>query len=123
VKGIIRKPTPKNELDDREGRCWELAAAKLLSLHSDTAAVLIHGTILTTAGRIAHAWVRLADGTIYEPVGQGVYGAELFAWAAKAEIIAEYDVHGMISRMNVTGHIGPWSQALEPYRYPPSERR
>ena len=95
--------------DQRRGRCYELACYALTLGSAPHDAVLVHGSIDggTALGRIGHAWLRLADGRVWEPTQARVYGPEWLEWA-DARDEAEYDLHDARRRTLTSGHYGPW---------------
>lgn len=100
--------------DARRGRCYELAAFALVFGSAPADAVLVHGSIDggTELGRFGHAWLRLADGRIWEPKGATVYPAEWMEWA-DARVEVEY-TRAEARRMILThDHWGSWHDASE----------
>ena len=63
-------------IDERLTRCYELAAYALTLGTAPSDATLIHGTwqhVIYAPRRIAHAWLELADGRVWEPISGVIY--------------------------------------------------
>lgn len=63
-------------IDDRLHRCFELSAYALTLGTAPADAILVHGTwqhVVYADDRIAHAWLELLDGRIWEPIRAKMY--------------------------------------------------
>lgn len=70
-------------VDERLRRCFELAGYALTIGDAPSDAILIHGTwqhIVHAERRIAHAWLELPDGQIWEPIQGNIWHRR--AWIA-----------------------------------------
>jgi hypothetical protein len=100
--------------DLRRGRCYELSAFALAFGSAPADAMLVHGSIDggTDLGRFGHAWLRLADGRIWEPREATVYPASWEAWA-DARVEVEYTRKEAFEMILTYDHWGPWHDASE----------
>lgn len=90
----------------REGRSYELAAAALLRLPSDTEWRLAHGVI---AG-FGRAW--LTDGDeVWEPTANRFFIAREFHARYAPSLRSLYPRDAAAAAMALNGHWGPWEQA------------
>jgi hypothetical protein len=78
----------------------------------DDDATLVHGVITSTEyGDVAHAWVELDDGYIYEPTTDAVYHPEDFDKIHTPIELKRYS--GPVARLRLmkNEHWGPWDPA------------
>jgi hypothetical protein len=71
---------------------------------------LVHGIIRNPEGDIAHAWVVLPDGYIYEPTTDSVYHPEDFGRLHDPLVIQAYDPLWALQQMSANEHYGPWDE-------------
>jgi hypothetical protein len=94
----------------REGRCYELAGAAVLTTLVD--ASLVHGSIRVPGSNDAdpylHAWVVLADGQVWEPTQARLWDAGLFWCVMQPVVTARYGHAELLAAVRHTGHWGPW---------------
>jgi hypothetical protein len=81
-------PTTNLSHRQRLGRCYELSG--LIALHNPHV-TLVHGSIQGfNYPRIAHAWVELPDGSVWEPVTNKVWHHSIFDGFYRAEVTVRY---------------------------------
>lgn len=91
-------------MNTRLGRCYELS-------YKATApgTTLVHGSIQGfDFPRIDHAWVVLADGTVWEPASNEVWDAGVFRSFFRAVVGTEYTFADALHNALESGHYGPW---------------
>lgn len=103
----LTDPTSHLVGQERSGECYHLAGLFVLE-NPDT--VLVHGSIQGYGNpRMAHAWVELASGLVWEP-----FTGELFAnWDdfASTDEHTRY-THSELTRQIIESrHWGPWVEA------------
>lgn len=109
---------PDNNLPHKQrlGRCYELTGN--IALHN-SGVELVHGTIQGCgAPRIAHAWVVLPDGSIWEPVTNQVWKKSVFYEFFSAVVRKRYDRQTFLRLAVRHEHWGPWDgpEAVGPSR-------
>jgi hypothetical protein len=78
-------PTADLSHRQRLGRCYELSGT--IALHNPHV-MLVHGSIQGfNFPRIAHAWVELPDGSVWEPVTNKVWHRPIFDGCQRADKI------------------------------------
>ena len=93
---------------DRLTKCYQLAGA--FSLANRTTR-LVHGTIQGMGHpRIAHAWVILPGGSVWEPITAATYTPEVFSGFFHAEEHHNYRNHDMRELAMFAKHWGPWEE-------------
>jgi|GEM_PF-2928502 len=99
-------PTADLTHRQRLGRCYELSG--LIALHNPHV-TLVHGSIQGfNFPRIAHAWVELPDGSVWEPVTNKVWHHSIFDGFYRPQVTIKYD-HQAICRLCARyEHWGPW---------------
>ena len=103
--------------EDRRKRCYELACHALIFGSAPADAKLVHGTIdggyVDGPGRIGHAWLRLADGRIWEPISAKVYGQEWMVWAdaLPERVYTRHEARLAVVRFE---HYGRWHESPYP---------
>jgi hypothetical protein len=100
-------PTADLTHRQRLGRCYELSG--LIALHNPHV-TLVHGSIQGfNFPRIAHAWVELPDGSVWEPVTNKVWHHSIFDGFYRPQVTIKYD-HQAICRLCARyEHWGPWN--------------
>lgn len=99
-------PTADLPHPQRLGRCYELSG--LVALHNPDF-TLVHGSIQGLKfPRIAHAWVELPDGSVWEPVSNKVWNRSIFDGFYRAQVTVKYDHRSMCERCARHEHWGPW---------------
>lgn len=96
-------------LEDRSGRCFELSCYALTLGTAPPDSTLVHGSIqgpYRDAERIAHAWVELPNGKVWEPLRHEVY-LNFYEYAL-AMPERRYDIVRARRLTLSTGHWGPW---------------
>lgn len=112
---IPDEPVSDN-IDARLKRCYELACyALLFGDDVPDGTLLIHGSIdggPGTLGRIPHAWLRLGDGTVWEPINGDVFrdNRAYRAWAS-ARLERHYTKDEARRLVLDSGHYGPWHRS------------
>lgn len=92
----------------RLGRCYELSGRHVMNACDGSR--LVHGTIQGAGHpRIGHAWVEKPDGTVYDPVLDAEFPAEIHALVFSARVDAVYDLEGVAVQSLRSGHWGPWA--------------
>lgn len=104
--------------DERISRCYELAGFALLCGTAPTGSTLIHGTMKGThpgARRIGHAWLRLPDGRIWEPIYAEIW-ADYAAWQkyADAKVERRYSAKRARTVIFYFDHWGRWHESRFP---------
>jgi hypothetical protein len=101
--------------DERLTRCYELSWQTLNKIGGGGEGhQLVHGSIHgpdSSVGRIPHAWVELADGTIFDPVLDLWFSPDEWerGFSAEAAIKYDFDEYGRQSAANM--NMGPWHDA------------
>lgn len=114
--------------DERLGNCYELAATAFMDYYFNHAGVdkalvmeargvpvpttLVHGTWSSPETRehpIAHAWVVLSDGRIWEPISALIFDAEKFYSFCEPHDMETYAEHEVRVNMLKHGHYGRWT--------------
>lgn len=97
-------------LDQRLGRCYELAAFALALGSAPRDAHLVHGSVhaLPAPVRIKHAWLELPDGHVWEPARAHVWHGTSWWTYARPVIDVRYTVAEARRRIIDAGHWGPW---------------
>ena len=106
---------PAYTWEQRLTRCSELACYALLLGEAPEGTLLVHGTIHgedSPLGRIGHAWLRLPDGTIWEPIAAELHvnWAAWRDWAA-AKVEATYTTEEAARNVLVHSHYGRWHES------------
>jgi hypothetical protein len=97
-------------IPDRLGDCY-LNAGQIIM---DDDATLIHGVITSDQyGDVAHAWVELDDGYIYEPSTDAVYHPEDFEKIHAPVELKRYEGEEARIEMISNEHWGPWDMASQ----------
>lgn len=102
---------PALTLEERLGRCYELAGYALsLTTSVPSESLLVHGSIwgVRAPRRIDHAWLLIDDRSIWEPATGAFY--DLAAWKilARPEITRTYTGTEVRTYTTHYGHWGPW---------------
>lgn len=98
----------KATMNDRLGRCYELAGRRVL--FDEDAAILVHGTIQRDPlPPNPHAWVILPDRLVWEPVTEMTLPADAFARFFGAKEDRRYSPKEVAIQTAQSGHWGPWS--------------
>lgn len=72
-------------------------------------AVLVHGSIAALgARRIAHAWVMLGNGSVWEPVTNAIYESADFLAMFSPKAEARYTFIEAARAMLLSNNFGPW---------------
>jgi hypothetical protein len=101
--------------DERLTRCYELSWQTLNKIGGGGEGhQLVHGSIHgpgSPVGRIPHAWVELADGTIFDPVLDLWFSPDEWerGFSAEAAVKYDFDEYGRQSAANM--NMGPWHDA------------
>ena len=108
-------------MNERLGRCYELAWKEITSLwltrFRQKELTLIHGVMRDThlgnkGAVICHAWVRLDNQNdipaVWEPIADEWLPEDVFMRIYDATIIHQFTVSEAIELANQTGHSGPW---------------
>ena len=76
------------------------------------AGTLVHGIVRNEEqGDIAHAWVEIPDGFIYEPTTDSVYHPEDFERLHRPIVLAKYPTEETFLTLARNKHWGPWDDA------------
>jgi hypothetical protein len=107
---------PSLLFQQRRGRCYELAGFAVAFGAAGPHSRLIHGSWVgpVPKERIGHAWVRLPDGRIWEPIRARIYASSDFYEWTKAWDEVEYTA--MVARRLILANdsFGRWHES----RYP-----
>lgn len=107
----VRVTKPWSPISARLGDCYMNAGSVLLDEDTST---LVHGIIRNKKhGDVAHAWVELDDGYIYEPTTDAVYHPEDFASIHRPIPLARYEGEQARVTMVTYSHWGPWDPESE----------
>lgn len=109
---------PARTFQERLKRCYELAGYALLFGDVPEGTLLVHGTIhgpKEDQQRIGHAWLRLPDGTIWEPITGDIH-ASWITWRdfANAKVERTYTEGEARRLVLMDGTWGRWHDS----RYP-----
>ena len=106
VKAHSRTARLPKAVAERLGRCYELAGREV----PGSGGTLVHGSIhhVLVNNRIDHAWIELADGSVWEPISQDVYPPSAFAALFRPTVAGRYSRSEVWSITLETGHWGPW---------------
>jgi hypothetical protein len=101
----------------RKGRCYELSCYALVFGTAPPNSILVHGSIHgpdDDMERIAHAWLELPNGKVWEPYTHSVY----VNWLTFAEPREErrYTRYQAIRMVRQTGTWGAWHDVTWPVR-------
>lgn len=91
-------------LASRLGDCYMNAGQILITEE----ATLVHGIIRAPEGDVAHAWVELDDGYIYEPTSDAVYHPDDFEALHDPVVLATYESTDAMAIMMREEHWGPY---------------
>jgi len=101
--------------DERLTRCYELSWKTLNEIGGGGEGhQLVHGSIHgpdSPVGRIPHAWVELADGTIFDPVLDLWFSPDEWERGFSAEAAVKYDFDEVGRQSLVSMNMGPWHDA------------
>lgn len=114
---------PSAEYEDRRGRCFELATYAVVFGTVPEGSILHHGSWHGPGApeRIAHAWVELPGGFIWEPITCNVYEKTSFEhWTACWSEVA-YTRKAAMQMTNKTGTYGSWHGSRYPSNPPVEE--
>lgn len=95
--------------EERAGRCYSLAGYALAMGTAPDDAILVHGSIEGFGNpRIGHAWLQIAEDTIWEPMQARLW--PMLAWSAIASpVVDEAYTQDEVRRMiEFSGTWGPW---------------
>ncbi len=104
-----------------EGDCYEAAVHAMLEmpLGMRADAMLVHGTVIGTAGdvvgqRFGHAWVELAGDVVLDGSnGHSYVGRrETYYSVGSVEVDRRYTFAQMMAAMARAKHYGPWPEGL-----------
>lgn len=102
--------------DQRKHRCYQLAAWALVWGTAPSESFLVHGTIHGPGApaRIAHAWLALPGGGIWEPTRHRTYvlEASFVHWTAAREE-ARYNLVQAGRLLHARQHFGPWHRPID----------
>lgn len=106
------------ELEERLGRCYELAAKALFPNYSDldpaaptrTPVGILHGRWRGPGNThtIDHAVVQMSDGTIWEPITRAVCNSSQFCGYTRWQTTKSWTASEAQRQMVKTQHFGPW---------------
>jgi hypothetical protein len=96
---------------DCRGHCYEVTMFCLTHhLLDEPVLQLVHGTIYLQGQPLAHAWIEMDGGTVFDPLEQRFFARQGYYQVRQAEPAQVY------SRMQAgphalrTGHCGPWDE-------------
>src|SRR5262245_299665 len=96
----------------RQGRCFELAFKIMFEEPGAERFTLIHGGVCfqhpASENMVAHAWVELGDGRIFDPVLNEYMSRSAYTAKMHAVIERQYNRLQAIKLMAETRHTGPW---------------
>jgi hypothetical protein len=96
----------------RHGRCYELAGLAMLYERGSEEFVLAHGKVNFADGpdgRMAHAWIILPDGRVYDPVLNKYYASQdEYRLRHGAVVEVSYTHKEFCAAMVKAKHSGPW---------------
>jgi hypothetical protein len=101
--------------DERLTRCYELSWKTISKISGGGEGhQLVHGSIHgpgSSAGRIPHAWVELADGTVFDPVLDLWFSPDEWERGFSAEAAVKYDFDEVGRQSAASMNMGPWHDA------------
>jgi hypothetical protein len=89
------------------GDCY-MQAGIFTNDNFDEPNTLVHGIIQHPSGHVAHSWVVLPDGYVFEPTTDAVYHPEDFERLFNPLVIQKYDPLFALQQMSNAQHYGPW---------------
>jgi hypothetical protein len=104
---------PSVLFDQRRSRCYELATWTAIHGSVPRGTVLVHGNWHGPGApaRIGHAWLRLPDGSVWEPIRHRLY-VDPLAWehwtGAREEV--RYSQHQATRLVLAHDTYGPWHE-------------
>ncbi|HVZ65088.1 MAG TPA: hypothetical protein VG936_11000 [Lacunisphaera sp.] len=102
----LTNPTDHLTHKERLGRCYELSGLIVL-YNPDTS--LAHGSIQGLGNpRIAHAWVDLPDGSVWEPATNKVWSRTGFEAFFNPRVSQKYDNRRALEHFAQHETWGPW---------------
>jgi hypothetical protein len=109
--GLIN-PDENEPMKARLGRCYELSGMLVLN-NPGPGITLVHGSIQGMGRpRIEHAWVELADGSVWEPATNQCWERQRFDSFFSAQVAMRYDFTTAMRRAVHHEHWGPWTGEL-----------
>lgn len=107
---------PSATFDERRHRCFELATYAVVFGTAPEGSLLVHGSWYGPGAieRIAHAWVELPDGFIWEPITCNVYEKTSFEHWTQCWPERTYSKPVAQRLIHETGNYGSWHGS----RYP-----
>lgn len=112
---------PSTTFAERSGRCFELACWAVVAGWAPESSRLIHGSIHGRDDdmiRIAHAWVVLPGGLIWEPTNALIHDAGEFMTTARAWDEVSYTPKQAGQAVLRQDNFGPWHDARYPTKLP-----
>jgi hypothetical protein len=95
-------------LKTRAHRCYEIAVKALIVRATAPAdSLLVHGTLGLTG--IAHAWLVLPDGYVWDPVYALVFPADVWRSLVEPRDERRYTKMQAAVACSAAGHFGPWA--------------
>lgn len=97
--------------EQRLGRCYQLAAYALALGTAPEDATLVHGAVKSLVPgtqTIDHAWLELADGTVWEPITRKFWHAQVWSDFARPRRTRRYSQMDVLDCILEHGHWGPW---------------
>ena len=89
------------------GTCYEDAAKFVIKQDEGE---LVHGTAISLGRRLAHAWVELPTGYIWEPYSGEYFTKERFQALVDPIEESRYTPEGVAIMTLRTGNFGPWTE-------------
>lgn len=102
-------------VEQRYGRCYELAGYALALGTASRDAILIHGTMhgIRAPRRIEHAWLLIRDGdAVWEPIRGGIWPSLGWDAIARPQITKIYTQHQLRQMIAKFGNWGPWNTGI-----------
>jgi hypothetical protein len=99
------------KIQNRQGRCYELAIKAMLDEQGAERFTLVHGSVFSRlVGRqIRHAWIEVGDGCIYAIDEDTYEPADQYMTRCRAVAHYRYSQLEASRLVAVTGHSGPWT--------------
>lgn len=100
----------------RNGKCYEISGFALASGEVvDRYSMLVHGSVhyLTDDKRVDHAWLKLPNGRIWEPISAKEMSETEFELAYSPRVREQYTQYDVIECVREFGHWGPWDEGSE----------
>ena len=124
IRGVVARDGPRREgtrtykphppVPENSGECYSTSGRFIMDeVRHDQDATLVHGVIRNLNGDVAHGWVELDDGFIFEPATDAVYHPDDFEHLFRPLTIIEYPKTIALAMIAKNRHWGPFDEVSE----------